>query len=157
MSQLLTLTKDRPAWVKLEILIFSSSSANPTKWSNILKQFVGKLHCRRTVWVCLTILWGWHLKDLISWKTLDFQIAQFFLYRDQDFTASTNFILNSIIEYILATKTSDKLVFLQWSPLRIMCFFYLFMILGSSFYRHNIFNIYSFTLVFNLNIISQAQ
>ena len=36
-------------------------SANHTKWSNTLKQFVGKN--RRIVWVCLTILWGWHLKD----------------------------------------------------------------------------------------------
>ena len=35
-------------------------SANPTKWSNILKQFVGC--CRRIVWVCLTILQSWHLK-----------------------------------------------------------------------------------------------
>ena len=30
------------------------------KWSNILKQFVGKI--RRLVRVCFTILWGWHLK-----------------------------------------------------------------------------------------------
>ena len=30
-------------------------SANPTKWSSTLKQFVG--FCRRIVWVCLTILW----------------------------------------------------------------------------------------------------
>ena len=35
-------------------------SANPTKWSNTLKQFVG--YCRRIVSVCLTILWGWRLK-----------------------------------------------------------------------------------------------
>ena len=28
--------------------------------SNALKQFVDC--CRRIVWVCLTILWGWHLK-----------------------------------------------------------------------------------------------
>ena len=34
--------------------------ANPTKWSNTLKQFVGC--CRRIVWVCLSILWGWRLK-----------------------------------------------------------------------------------------------
>ena len=32
----------------------NSLSANPTKWSNTLKQFVG--FCRRIVWVCLTIL-----------------------------------------------------------------------------------------------------
>ena len=35
-------------------------SANLTKWSNILKQYVGNF--RRIVWVCLTILWGWRLK-----------------------------------------------------------------------------------------------
>ena len=35
-------------------------SANPTKWSNTLKQFVGKTW--RIVWVCSTILWCWHLK-----------------------------------------------------------------------------------------------
>ena len=32
---------------------------NPTKWSNILKQFVGKSW--RIAWVCMTILLGWHL------------------------------------------------------------------------------------------------
>ena len=35
-------------------------SANPTKWSNTLKQFVG--NSRRIVCVCLTILWGPGLK-----------------------------------------------------------------------------------------------
>ena len=35
-------------------------SANPTKWSNTLKQVVGS--CLRIVWVCLTFLWGCHLK-----------------------------------------------------------------------------------------------
>ena len=35
-------------------------SANFTKWSNALKQFVGC--CRRIVWVCLTILWDWRFK-----------------------------------------------------------------------------------------------
>ena len=34
-------------------------SANPTKWSNKLKQFLGKLP---TNWVCLIILWGRCLK-----------------------------------------------------------------------------------------------
>ena len=38
---------------------FNALSANPTNWSNTLKQFVGI--CRRIVWVCLTILWGWRL------------------------------------------------------------------------------------------------
>ena len=35
-------------------------NANPTKWSNTLKQFIG--NSRRIIWVCLTILWGWRLK-----------------------------------------------------------------------------------------------
>ena len=35
--------------------------ANPIKWSNTMKQFVS--FCQRNVWVCLTILWGWCLKD----------------------------------------------------------------------------------------------
>ena len=35
-------------------------SANPTKWSNTLKQFVGS--CRLIVWVCLIALRGWCLK-----------------------------------------------------------------------------------------------
>ena len=39
---------------------FNPSSANPTSWSDALKQFVG--NSQRIVWVCLTILWGWHLK-----------------------------------------------------------------------------------------------
>ena len=39
----------------------SSLSGNPIKWSNTLKKFVGC--CRRIVWVCLTILSGWHLKS----------------------------------------------------------------------------------------------
>ena len=41
------------------------------------------------------------------------QITQFFLYRDKNFTDSTNFIiLNSTIEYILATKRFDEPLFL---------------------------------------------
>ena len=42
------------------IFLFNTVSTNTTKWSNTLKQFVGK--SRRIVWVCLTILWGWYLK-----------------------------------------------------------------------------------------------
>ena len=37
-------------------ICFSPLSANPTKWSNILKQFVSD--SRVIVSVCLTILWG---------------------------------------------------------------------------------------------------
>ena len=35
-------------------------SANPTKLLNTLNHFVSC--CRQTVWVCLTILWGWRSK-----------------------------------------------------------------------------------------------
>ena len=52
-------------------------SANPTKWSNILKQFVG--FCRRTVWVCLTNCFsvfdhyvGLVLKGLKNWPKILF-------------------------------------------------------------------------------------
>ena len=40
--------------------VFKPFSTSSTKWSDTLKQFVGK--SRRIFWVCLTILWGWHLK-----------------------------------------------------------------------------------------------
>ena len=47
--------------------------ANLTKWSNTLKQFVGK--SRRIVWVCLTILWRWQaIKGLTSYLRDHFQI-----------------------------------------------------------------------------------
>ena len=42
----------------------NSLSANPTKRSNTLKQFVG--NSRQIVWVCLTILCGWRLKVSLS-------------------------------------------------------------------------------------------
>ena len=50
--------------VNYDVIAFISKylnplNANPTKWSNTVKQFVGK--CRRIVSVCLTILWGWCL------------------------------------------------------------------------------------------------
>ena len=41
--------------------ILNPYSANSTKWSNTLKQFVG--FCQRIVWMCLAILWGWCLKS----------------------------------------------------------------------------------------------
>ena len=39
---------------------FNHLSANHSKWSDTLKQFVGC--CRQIVSVCVTILWGWCLK-----------------------------------------------------------------------------------------------
>ena len=45
-------------------------------------------------------------------ENTNFQITQFFLYGDKNFTASTNFIiLSSTIEYILATKRFDEPLF----------------------------------------------
>ena len=44
----------------LPCICINPLNTNPTKWSNKLKQFVG--NSRLIVWVCLTILWGWHLK-----------------------------------------------------------------------------------------------
>ena len=47
-----------------------SLSANPTKWSKTLKEFVG--NSRRIVWVCLTILWDWRLRGYIGQMTTNF-------------------------------------------------------------------------------------
>ena len=42
-------------------------TANPKKWLNTLKQFVG--FCRRIVWMCLSILCGWrYATPLVSQK-----------------------------------------------------------------------------------------
>ena len=43
------------------ILKFNPLSANPTKWSNTRNL---SANYRRIVWVCLTILWYWGLKNL---------------------------------------------------------------------------------------------
>ena len=51
-------------------------SANPTKWTNTLKQFVGC--CPRIVWVCLTILWDWRLKSQNRSDVLLFNISDAF-------------------------------------------------------------------------------
>ena len=40
-----------------KLAVIKPLSANPTKWSNTLKQFFG--YCRRIIWLCLTVLWGW--------------------------------------------------------------------------------------------------
>ena len=47
---------------KLNLYLFCVNllSVSPTKWSNTLKQFVGKR--TRIVSMRLTILWGWRLK-----------------------------------------------------------------------------------------------
>ena len=48
------------AFPVLFLRFFNPLRANPTKWSNTLKQFVG--NSRQIAWVCLTILWDWRLK-----------------------------------------------------------------------------------------------
>ena len=52
---------DRMASFCYLVQSFNPLTGNPTKWSNTLKQFVG--NSRQVVWVCLTILWCWCLKD----------------------------------------------------------------------------------------------
>ena len=52
---------------------FNPLSAKSTKWPNTLKQFVS--YCRRIVWMCLTILWLWHLKVLMSQKNVFSKVA----------------------------------------------------------------------------------
>ena len=47
---------------------FNPLNANPTKWSNTLKQFVS--NSQWIVWVCLTILLGWRLADSEVFKTI---------------------------------------------------------------------------------------
>ena len=59
-SSLGPLLENTPICHKLVIFI-KPSSTNPMKWWNTLKQFFGK--SRQIVWVCLTSLWGWRLKD----------------------------------------------------------------------------------------------
>ena len=44
-----------------EYILFNPLTANPTKWSNTLKQFLGNRG--RIIWVCLTISRGWRLKS----------------------------------------------------------------------------------------------
>ena len=41
----------------LRSFVFYPLSANPAKWSNMHTQTIPGI-----VWVCLTILWDWHLK-----------------------------------------------------------------------------------------------
>ena len=57
-------------------------SANSTKWSNTLKQFVA--HSQRIVWACLTILWSWRLKGqkllLINFWSILLVLYPFFCF-----------------------------------------------------------------------------
>ena len=64
-------------------------SANHTKWSNKAKQFFSC--CGRIVWVCLVILWGWHLKGYVYWYpevylgSYQISIMYFFFFFLQNF------------------------------------------------------------------------
>ena len=66
---------------KIITLVINPLSANPIKWSNTLKKFVG--NCRRNVWVCWAIFWGWCLKDWNSTITnkiqLEFDFVRFLI------------------------------------------------------------------------------
>ena len=58
--------------VRTNFRAFISLCANFTKWSNTLK--LHSANCQRFVWVCLTILWNWHLKGYCKFH-LGFAIA----------------------------------------------------------------------------------
>ena len=63
-------------WSEMKLLAISNNhlSANLTKWSNSLNQFLGK--SQRIVLVCLTILWGWCLTLNVSWVVILISQAQ---------------------------------------------------------------------------------
>ena len=54
-------------------------SANPTKWSKTLKQFVGCFW--RIAWECSTILWVWRLKGYNWVDRMDLLLKRFRLLR----------------------------------------------------------------------------
>ena len=66
-------------WEAVVSMKLNPLSANPTKWSNTLKQFVG---CwRRLVLACLTILWGWRLKGNRGvFRTLTKSVIEFYFF-----------------------------------------------------------------------------
>ena len=69
-------------FLQFDFVIFNPLSANPTKWSNTLKQFVGNR--RLIIWVCYTILKGWYIKGLmVSSQKMKFSIKDFFSKCDQ--------------------------------------------------------------------------
>ena len=69
-------------FLQLDFVIFNPLSANTTKWSNTLKQFVGNR--RLIIWVCYTILKGWYIKGLMaSSQKMKFSIKDFFSKCDQ--------------------------------------------------------------------------
>ena len=59
----LLITPNPPNLLNIMTQCLDPLSANPTKWSNRHRQFVGK--SKRIVWVCLTILWVWRLKGYL--------------------------------------------------------------------------------------------
>ena len=76
----------------------NSLSANPTKWSNTFKQF------RRIVWVCLTILWGWHLKCSKHYFHLRFGVMH--LVSTQNFLKRLIFLIHISCSYQEVRKIS---------------------------------------------------
>ena len=80
---------DHDLWWKIHAISFNNPlSTNPTKWSNKLKQFVS--NSRRVVWVCLTILWGWGLKEFEKscFQTLTQTTVVIFSHRVKDWSSS---------------------------------------------------------------------
>ena len=59
----LLITPNPPNLLNIMTQCLDPLSANPAKWSNRHRQFVGK--SKRIVWVCLTILWVWRLKGYL--------------------------------------------------------------------------------------------
>ena len=80
----------------------NSLSASPTKWSNTHKQFVGK--GRQIVWVCLTILWSWHLKGSKHYFYL--RVGVMHLVRTQNFLERLIFLIHISCSYQEVRKIS---------------------------------------------------
>ena len=68
--------------------------ANPTKWPNTLKQFVG--FCRGIFWVCLAIWWNWRLRFSLQPSILDLKIPEWKTSKAN--TRLTNLSLTSFSE-----------------------------------------------------------
>ena len=83
-------------------------SLNPTNWSDIPKQFVGCY--QRIVWVCLTILWGWH--SFLDFKNYSWllQLLQFFFF--------PNIILKILWRYSIHSVTQNTSGFLLFELLK---------------------------------------
>ena len=64
----------------LHVNSINSLSANPTKWSNTLKQFVG--YCQRIVWVCFYHFMGLAFNELNANANDNFYVQIIGAFRD---------------------------------------------------------------------------